>query len=283
MKIKFTKMHSTGNDFIVIDAIHQKINFTKNQWIFLANRHLGIGADQILIIEKPQLVNTDFRYRIYNADGHEVEQCGNGARAFAKFVVDKGLTSKSEIFVETISNIIKLTLETNGYVTVNMGIPIIIPSQVPFNTIGLTSKIEKNDQLWALDVHEKTEWISVVSMGNPHAILIVANIKNAPVFKNGSYIERHFRFPKCVNVSFMQINNHHNIHLRVFERGVGETLACGTGACAAVVTGIRRGILNSPVVVHTRGGKLQIKWEGLGQAVIMTGDTVSVFDGEIDL
>lgn len=263
MKIKFTKMHGTGNDFIVIDAIHQKINLTQNQLVFMADRHFGIGADQILVIEKPQLTDNDFRYRIYNADGFEVEQCGNGARAFTKFVIDKGLTIKNKIRIETISGIIEPKLEINGYITVDMGTPIIIPNKVPFNTTGLISQIQGNDQLWPLDIHGKIEWISVLSMGNPHAIIVVADIKNTPVLKNGAYLECHPRFPQRVNVSFMQINNHYNINLRVFERGVGETLACGTGACAAVVTGIRRGILNSPVIVQTQGGKLRICWAGV--------------------
>jgi diaminopimelate epimerase len=261
MKIKFTKMHGAGNDFVVVDAIHQDIALTPAQWKFIADRRFGIGADQMLVVEKTTSEGIDFRYRIYNADGGEVEQCGNGARAFARFVSDKGLTTKRVIRVETMSGIIEPTLEDDGRV----------------------SKAEGEDALWPLDVDGKTTWISVVSMGNPHAVQLVADTEAAPVLTDGPLIERHARFPKRVNAGFMQVVDRHNVNLRVFERGVGETLACGTGACAAVVAGIRRGLLDTPVAVQTHGGELVIAWAGPGKPVMMTGPAVSVFEGEIDI
>lgn len=283
MKIKFTKMHGAGNDFVVIDAIHQNIDLTPAQWQFIADRRFGIGADQMLVVEPAQGADVDFRYRIYNADGGEVEQCGNGARAFARFVSDKGLTNKSTIRVETMSGIIEPRLEADGRVTVDMGAPVLVPAQVPFNTTGLSGKAEGNDTLWPLDVANKVTWISVVSMGNPHAVQVVDNTEAAPVLADGPLIEHHPRFPKRVNAGFMQVVDRHNVNLRVFERGAGETLACGTGACAAVVAGIRRGLLDSPVAVQTHGGELVIAWAGEGEHVKMTGPAVSVFEGEIDL
>jgi len=283
MKIKFTKMHGAGNDFVVVDAIHQDIALTPAQWKFIADRRFGIGADQMLVVEKTASEGIDFRYRIYNADGGEVEQCGNGARAFARFVSDKGLTTKRVIRVETMSGIIEPTLEDDGRVTVDMGAPVLAPEQVPFDPSGLVSKAEGEDALWPLDVDGKTTWISVVSMGNPHAVQLVADAEAAPVLTDGPLIERHARFPKRVNAGFMQVVDHHNVNLRVFERGVGETLACGTGACAAVVAGIRRGLLDTPVAVQTHGGELVIAWAGPGKPVMMTGPAVSVFEGEIDI
>jgi diaminopimelate epimerase len=283
MKIKFTKMHGAGNDFVVVDAIHQDIALTPAQWKFIADRRFGIGADQMLVVEKTASEGIDFRYRIYNADGGEVEQCGNGARAFARFVSDKGLTTKRVIRVETMSGIIEPTLEDDGRVTVDMGAPVLAPEQVPFDPSGLGSKTEGDDTLWPLDVDGKTTWISVVSMGNPHAVQIVADTEAAPVLTDGPLIERHVRFPKRVNAGFMQVVDRHNVNLRVFERGVGETLACGTGACAAVVAGIRRGLLDTPVAVQTHGGELVIGWAGPGKPVMMTGPAVSVFEGEIDI
>jgi diaminopimelate epimerase len=283
MKIKFTKMHGAGNDFVVVDAIHQDIALTPAQWKFIADRRFGIGADQMLVVEKTASEGIDFRYRIYNADGGEVEQCGNGARAFARFVSDKGLTTKRVIRVETMSGIIEPTLEDDGRVTVDMGAPVLAPEQVPFDPSGLVSKAEGEDALWPLDVDGKTTWISVVSMGNPHAVQLVADAEAAPVLTDGPLIERHARFPKRVNAGFMQVVDRHNVNLRVFERGVGETLACGTGACAAVVAGIRRGLLDTPVAVQTHGGELVIAWAGPGKPVMMTGPAVSVFEGEIDI
>lgn len=283
MKLKFTKMHGAGNDFVVIDAIHQNINFTEEQWKFIADRRFGIGADQILIVEKPQSPDIDFRYRIFNNDGGEVEQCGNGARAFARFVTEKGLTDKKAIQVETMSGVIAPRIEDNGEITVDMGAPRLVPEEVPFNPEGLTGKPQHEDTLWPLDVNQKTIWISVVSMGNPHAVQVVDDAEKAPVAIDGPVIEHHPRFPKRVNAGFMQIVNRHEINLRVFERGAGETLACGTGACAAVVAGIRRGLLDSPTQVHTHGGELTITWDGDQHHVFLTGPAVSVFEGEIDI
>jgi diaminopimelate epimerase len=283
MKLKFTKMHGAGNDFVVIDAISQRIDFTPAQWQLLADRRFGVGADQMLVVERPQSAGVDFRYRIYNADGGEVEQCGNGARAFVRFVTDKGLTDKRAIKVETLSGIIEPTLEADGCITVDMGAPILEPARVPFDAIGLQGKAEDDDTLWPLDVNNKTIWISAVSMGNPHAVQLVADTESAPVPADGPTIEMHPRFPKRVNAGFMQIIDRHHIRLRVFERGAGETLACGTGACAAVVAGIRRGLLDSPVRVATHGGELSIAWAGHDAPVMLTGPAVSVFEGEIDI
>ncbi|HJV81637.1 diaminopimelate epimerase [Noviherbaspirillum sp.] len=283
MKLKFTKMHGAGNDFVVIDAINQHIDLTPAQWRRLADRRFGVGADQMLVVEKPQASGVDFRYRIYNADGGEVEQCGNGARAFVKFVTDKGLTNKRAIKVETMAGVIEPTLESDGRITVDMGAPILEPERVPFDAKGLRGNVEGNDTLWPLDINGKTTWFSVVSMGNPHAVQVVDNADSAAVELDGPAIELHPRFPKRVNAGFMQIVDRHQIKLRVFERGAGETLACGTGACAAVVAGIRRGLLDTPVKVSTRGGDLSIAWEGEGAPVRLTGPAVSVFEGEIEI
>ncbi|WP_136413457.1 diaminopimelate epimerase [Herbaspirillum sp. ST 5-3] len=283
MKLKFTKMHGAGNDFVVIDAINQHIDFTPAQWKRLADRRFGVGADQMLVVEKPQATGVDFRYRIYNADGGEVEQCGNGARAFVKFVTDKGLTNKRAIKVETMAGVIEPTLEADGRITVDMGAPVLEPERVPFDAKGLQGNVEGSDTLWPLDINGKTTWISVVSMGNPHAVQVVDVADTAAVELDGPAIELHPRFPKRVNAGFMQIVDRHQIKLRVFERGAGETLACGTGACAAVVAGIRRGLLDTPVKVSTRGGDLSISWEGEGAPVRLTGPAVSVFEGEIEI
>lgn len=283
MKLKFTKMHGAGNDFIVIDAISQKIDFSPAQWKALADRRFGIGADQMLVVEAPRQPGSDFRYRIYNADGGEVEQCGNGARAFARFVTDKGLTVKQRIRVETMAGMIEPRLEDDGRVTVDMGAAVLEPARVPFSSAGLEGRTEGVDLLWPLDLGETTVWVSVVSMGNPHAVQVVADSTNAPVASQGPLIENHPRFPNRVNAGFMQMVDRHRIRLRVFERGAGETLACGTGACAAVVAGIRRGHLDSPVAVQTHGGELSIAWGGEGMPVLLTGPAVSVFEGEIDI
>lgn len=283
MKLKFTKMHGAGNDFVVIDAINQQIDFTPAQWKQLADRRFGVGADQMLIVEKPRSIDVDFRYRIYNADGGEVEQCGNGARAFVKFVTDKGLTAKRAIKVETMAGVIEPTLEDDGRITVNMGAPILESARVPFDASGLDGKPEGSDMLWPLDVNDKTIWVSTVSMGNPHAVQVVESAQTADVEADGPLIEHHPRFPRRVNAGFMQIVNRQEIRLRVFERGAGETLACGTGACAAVVAGIRRGLLDSPVKVGMPGGELSIAWNGIDSPVMMTGPAVSVFEGEIEI
>ena len=283
MKLKFTKMHGAGNDFVVIDAIHQRIEFTPEQWKKLADRRFGVGADQMLVVEKPTSPGVDFRYRIYNADGGEVEQCGNGARAFVKFVTDKGLTDKRAIRVETMAGVIEPRLEPDGRITVDMGAPILEPGRIPFNADGLQGRREGVDMLWPLDINGRTTWLSVVSMGNPHAVQVVDEVQTAAVHLDGPVIENHVRFPKRVNAGFMQVVDRQWIKLRVFERGAGETLACGTGACAAVVAGIRRGLLDSPVKVSTLGGELSIAWAGNDSPVMLTGPAVSVFEGEIEL
>jgi diaminopimelate epimerase len=283
MKLKFTKMHGAGNDFIVIDAIRQSVNLTVEQWRQLADRRFGVGADQILVVERPTQAGVDFRYRIFNSDGGEVEQCGNGARAFVKFVVEKGLSEHRDIRVETMSGIISPRLEDDGRVTVDMGAPIMEPQRVPFDTHDLQARLAGGLSLWPLAIHDRQIEIAVLSMGNPHAVQWVADVDSAPVADDGPAIEHHSRFARRVNAGFMQILDRHTIKLRVFERGAGETLACGTGACAAVVAGILRGDLDSPVAVETRGGQLSIAWQGNGTPVFLTGPAVSVFEGSVDI
>ncbi len=275
-KLAFTKMHGLGNDFVVIDAVRQPIRLTEAQVRYLADRHFGIGCDQLLIVEPAQTPDVDFRYRIFNADGGEVEQCGNGARCFARFVFDQGLTDKREIRVETKKGIITPRLETDGNVTVDMGVPVLNPADVPFVS-------DSDAFVQPLDVAGRTVAITAVSMGNPHAVQVVADVDTAPVAEQGPLIEHHPRFPARVNAGFLQIVDEHNARLRVFERGAGETLACGTGACAAVVAGILRELLVSPVSVETRGGRLSIAWNGVGTPVLMTGPAVAVFTGEATL
>lgn len=286
MKLKFTKMHGAGNDFVVIDAINQPIDvdgMQAEQWRRLADRRFGIGADQILVVERPDQEGVDFRYRIFNNDGSEVEQCGNGSRAFVRFVVEQGLTAERSIRVQTMSGIISPRLEDDGSVTVDMGAPRLDPAEAPFDSAGLNGKAEGEDTLWPLPVGGEAVPISVVSMGNPHAVQVVHNVDSAQVEQTGPLIEHHERFPKRVNAGYMQVVDRHHIRLRVYERGAGETLACGTGACAAVVAGIRRGLLDSPVRVSARGGELSIAWAGPGQSVYLSGPAVSVFDGEIEI
>jgi diaminopimelate epimerase len=276
MKIKFTKMHGLGNDFVVLDAIHQPFVPTAAQARFLADRHFGIGCDQVLVVEAPTQSGVDFRYRIFNADGSEVEQCGNGARCFARFVHDRGLTEKREIRVETKSGIIAPRLEDDGRVTVDMGVPRLSPDEVPFES-------DRLDVVQPLQVNDKSFDITAVSMGNPHAVQVVVDVDEFPVGRVGPLIEAHPRFPRRVNAGFMEIVDRRSIRLRVYERGAGETLACGTGACAAVVAGILRGLLDSPVRVETRGGALSIAWAGPNRSVMMTGPAVTVFEGEATL
>ncbi|MET3131835.1 diaminopimelate epimerase [Oxalobacteraceae bacterium GrIS 1.11] len=284
MKLTFTKMHGAGNDFIVIDAINQHIDFTPAQWQRLADRRFGIGADQILVVEKARLPGCDFRYRIYNNDGGEVEQCGNGSRAFVKFVVQKGMSCKHDIRVETMAGVISPRLEADGTVTVEMGAPVLEPALVPFDNAGLIGQLQGRDTLWPLDLPVQQDvLVSVVSMGNPHAVQVVADVDLAPLERSGPLIERHARFPNRVNAGYMQVLDRHHIKLRVFERGAGETLACGTGSCAAVVAGIRRGLLDTPVKVSARGGELSINWDGEGAPVWLTGPAVTVFEGEIEI
>jgi diaminopimelate epimerase len=285
MKLKFTKMHGAGNDFVVIDAINQQVDFSPAQWQALADRRFGVGADQMLVVEKSSVPGCDFRYRIFNNDGGEVEQCGNGSRAFVKFVVEKGLTSARQITVETLAGIISPRLEDDGSITVDMGAPLLEPALVPFDAEGLQGVPEGRETLWPLVLElagqREAVQVSVVSMGNPHAVQVVADVDQAPVELVGPLIEHHPRFPRRVNAGFMQVLDRRHVKLRVFERGAGETLACGTGACAAAVAGIRRGLLDSPVRVDARGGQLSIAWAGEGQPVFLTGPAVTVFDGEI--
>lgn len=283
MTLKFTKMHGAGNDFVVIDAINQPASFTPEQWRWIADRRFGIGADQILVVERPSRPDVDFRYRIFNADGGEVEQCGNGARAFVKFVVDKGLTEKREIRVETMSGIITPRLEDDGRITVDMGAPIFELARVPFDGSGLEARKVGDASLWPLDVNGGTTDVAVLSMGNPHAVQVVDDVETAPVLRDGPAIENHPRFPKRVNAGFMQVMDRQHVRLRVYERGAGETLACGTGACAAVVAGILLGLLDSPVAVSTRGGELSIAWAGGSAPVMLTGPAVSVFEGTCEI
>ncbi len=273
MRLKFTKMQGLGNDFVVLDGIAQQIDLSSQQLKRLADRHFGVGCDQILVVEKPSRADVDFRYRIFNADGGEVEQCGNGARCFVQFVRNRGLTAKRVIRVETRGGIIEPRVEDDGQVTVDMGIPRFESVEIPF--VGGSAAIVQ-----PLEVDGAAVSLSVVSMGNPHAVQVVDNVDDAPVLTQGPRIERHPRFPNGVNAGYMQIADRANIRLRVWERGAGETLACGTGACAAVVSGIRLGLLDSPVRVETRGGTLTIAWHGGQSPVFMTGPAATVFDGE---
>ena len=276
MKLQFTKMHGLGNDFVVIDAITQTINLSPAQIRALADRHFGVGCDQVLLVEAPRLPAVDFRYRIFNADGGEVEQCGNGARCFARFVRGRGLTSKDELHVETAAGIIRLAIEADGQVTVDMGEPRLEPAAIPF--IATARAVA-----YPITVAEQTVEIAAVSMGNPHAVVIVEEVASAPVEYLGPLLERHERFPLRANVGFMEIIGRGHICLRVFERGAGETLACGSGACAAVVVGRVRGLLDESVRVELPGGSLQIRWQGEGKTVIMTGPAARVFEGCIEL
>ena len=283
-KLKFTKMQGAGNDFVVLDGVSAPIELTLAQLARLADRHFGVGADQILLVEPARTTGVDFRYRIFNADGGEVEQCGNGARCFVRFVRDRGLTAKREVRVETLAGVIAPRLEDDGRVTVDMGAPVFDPARVPFDTAGLAPLARHpRVDVWPLEVGGAAVPIVVVSMGNPHAVQVVPDIATAPVAAQGPLIERHARFPQRVNAGYMQVEGRSRIRLRVFERGAGETLACGTGACAAVVAGIRLGLLDSPVEVRTRGGDLTIAWRGADNPVTMTGPAATVFEGEIEI
>ncbi|MEM5405179.1 MULTISPECIES: diaminopimelate epimerase [Paraburkholderia] len=286
MKLKFTKMHGAGNDFVVLDGYSQDLALTPERVRALADRHFGIGADQLLLVEKPTVEGVDFRYRIFNCDGGEVEHCGNGARCFVKFVRDRKLTDSNRVRVQVQKGTITLVVQENGEVVVDMDRPEFEPALVPFNANGLEGRREGNDTLWPLDVNGARRWVSVVSMGNPHAVQVVDDVEAYPVKAEGAVIETHARFPNKVNAGFMQIVSRHEVKLRVFERGAGETLACGTGACAAVAAGIRRGLLDTPVKVHTHGGILTIAWDGArdeSAALTMAGPAATVFEGEIEL
>jgi diaminopimelate epimerase len=249
----------------------------------LADRRFGVGADQILVVEPATRPGVDFRYRIFNADGGEVEQCGNGARCFVKFVHARGLSDKRALRVETAAGVIVPVLEDDGEVTVDMGPPRFEPQQVPFDAAGLVARQEGRARLWPLTVHGHEVLLSVLSIGNPHAVQVVHDVETAPVTKDGPVLEHHPRFPRRVNAGFMQVLDRHTIKLRVWERGAGETLACGSGACAAAVAGIERGLLDSPVTVIARGGRLRIAWEGAGAPVLLTGPAETVFEGEIEI
>jgi diaminopimelate epimerase len=277
MKLRFTKMHGLGNDFVVLDATAGPIALTPAQLRFLADRHFGVGCDQILQVEPARDPGTDFYYRIFNADGGEVEQCGNGARCFVQYVRARGLTRKTEIRVGTKGGVIVPRVEPDGQVTVDMGIPVFEPARIPFLAPARALT-------YHLDVAGKPVEASVLSMGNPHAVQIVPDVDAAPVATEGPQIEAHPLFPQRVNAGYMQLVDPRRIRLRVYERGAGETLACGTGACAAVVAGITRDALEQDrVTVETRGGELTVSWAGEGRAVMMTGPAVTVFEGEIEL
>jgi diaminopimelate epimerase len=276
MRLEFTKMHGLGNDFVVIDLVTQRLRLEPEQIRQIADRHFGVGFDQLLIVEPPTQPDVDFKYRIFNADGSEVQQCGNGARCFARFVRERRLTRKNRLVVETASGIIELYVNANGWVRVNMGAPRLNPEEIPFqaDTAALTYPIEAGGRLVE---------VGAVSMGNPHAVLVVEDVHTAPVESLGPLLESHPRFPERVNVGFMQVVDRQNINLRVYERGAGETMACGTGACAAVVSGIQRGLLDERVRVRLPGGELDIRWQGPGEPVWMTGPTARVFDGVLRL
>jgi diaminopimelate epimerase len=276
MEFRFTKMQGLGNDFVMVDAVRQAVQMTPGLARRLADRRFGVGCDQVLVVEPADGPDVDFVYRIFNADGGEVEQCGNGARCFARFVVDCGLTTKREITVRTRGGVIRPRLGDDGRVTVDMGAPRLLPAEVPF--------VSDSDALvQALEVGGTTRYITAVSMGNPHAVQVVADVDTAPVSVEGPLIESHPRFPQRVNAGFLQIIDRHSARLRVYERGAGETLACGTGACAAAVAAIQRGLLESPVRVETRGGGLDIAWAGEGRPVWMTGPAETVFAGVIEV
>lgn len=274
--LRFTKMHGLGNDFMVVDAISQTFRLRPEMIRELADRHFGIGFDQLLVVEPPGLPDVDFRYRIFNADGSEVEQCGNGARCFARFVRDQRLTNKKVMRVQTASGIIELRMGKDGLVKVNMGVPRLEPATVPFSA-------DEFAPVYNVDVNGQNIELSAVSMGNPHGVLLTADVDNAPVATLGPLLEKHWRFPAKANIGFMQIVDRGHIRLRVFERGCGETLACGTGACAAVVAGCLRGLLDPRVEVELLGGRLIIEWQGQGAAVMMDGPVANVFEGQLRL
>jgi diaminopimelate epimerase len=276
MLLKFTKMHGIGNDFVVIDAINQNVDLSHEQLRFLADRHFGIGCDQILLVESPASQHTDFRYRIFNSDGGEVQQCGNGARCFVQFVHEKGLTSETRIRVDTLAGVIEIERHPNGDVTVNMGQPDFTPQALPL-------QLSESADYYLVNIEDTPVKFGAVSMGNPHAVICVDNVDNAPVETWGPTLESHPLFPERVNVGFMQVVDRDRIRLRVYERGAGETLACGTGACAAVVMGIKWGMLNKRVTVELSGGNLLIEWDGNQSPVLMTGPAQTVFDGQINL
>jgi diaminopimelate epimerase len=292
MKVKFTKMQGAGNDFVVLDETRGLLGLTKSQYQFLANRHFGVGADQILSVRPAPSSEVDFQYVIHNADGGEVEHCGNGARCFVRFAQEHGLTDKAVLKVQTMNRVLTLAMQSDGRVTVDMGAPLFDLAQVPFDAAGLLPETVNAWQKWPLNMpvdqliraHPAPISIAVLSMGNPHAVQRVDDVDTAQVLEIGPLIERHVRFANRVNAGFMQVVNSGEIRLRVYERGAGETLACGTGACAAVVAGIRLGLLDTKVNVQTRGGKLSVEWSGgLRDPVLLTGPATTVFASEIDV
>ncbi|GGE66783.1 diaminopimelate epimerase [Streptosporangium jomthongense] len=274
--LRFTKMHGLGNDFMVVDAISQPFRLRPEMIRELADRNFGVGFDQLLVVEPPGLPDVDFRYRIFNADGSEVEQCGNGARCFAKFVRDQRLTNKKVIRVQTARGVIELRVIRDGVVMVNMGVPELNPPAIPFAA-------ERRKTVYSVEVGSQTIELSAVSMGNPHAVILVDNVDTAPVSELGPRLENHPRFPSRANIGFLQILSRSRVRLRVYERGSGETLACGSGACAAVVAGCLRGLLDNRVEVELRGGRLTIEWQGEGSPVMMEGPATSVFEGQLRL
>ena len=284
MRLPFTKMQGAGNDFVVLDATRTPIHLTPAQVQRLGDRRFGIGADQVLVVDRSELPGVDFGYRIYNGfSGDEVEHCGNGARCFVRYVREHGLTDKTTVRVATVNNQLTLHWQADGRVTVDMNLPVFDPAAVAFDVAGLTPRTVGDFALWPLDVLGRQVDVALLSMGNPHAVLRVDDIDAAPVASLGPAIEGHPRFGRRVNAGFMQVRQRDDIALRVYERGAGETLACGTGACAAVVAGIRLGWLDGRVEVHTRGGRLTIEWPGTGHPVLMTGPAETVFEGEIEL
>ena len=292
MKIEFTKMQGAGNDFVVLDETQGQLGLKAAHYRYLGNRHFGIGADQILTVRPSPAEGVDFEYIIHNADGQEVEQCGNGARCFARFVQDRGLSDKAVLRVQTKKGIISPRIQSDGQVTVDMGSPVFTLEQVPFYAAGLVAQAQGAWELWPLEIEDKvsglgTVWVAPVSMGNPHAVQIVSDVDALALEIIGPLIQQHARFPEHVNAGYMQIMSRNHIKLRVYERGVGETLACGTGACAAVVAGIRLGLLDAQVRVQTRGGELTLAWAGVDQGVaapvFMTGPAETVFCGVIDV
>lgn len=283
MRIPFTKMQGAGNDFVVLDETRQRFGLSREQYRWLADRHFGVGADQILSVRPSPGPGIDFEYVIHNADGAEVEQCGNGARCFARFVHQRGLSPKTTLRVQTLAGVIEPQLHSDGRVTVDMGPPIFAPAEVPFDTEELQAQPRGDWQQWLIDLSGTKVCLAVLSMGNPHAVQLVDDVDTAPVARQGPLIEHHTRFVRRVNAGFLQVLNRRQVRLRVYERGAGETLACGSGACAAVVAGIRLGLLDHSVDVQTRGGLLTVSWAGNAAHVLMTGPATTVFQGDIDL
>jgi len=276
VNVRFTKMHGLGNDFVVLDALTQSLHVNQRMVRFLADRHRGVGCDQVLVVEPPSNPENDFRYRIFNQDGSEVEQCGNGARCFAKFVRDHRLSAKRRLQVETLGGVISLSYARGNLITVGMGVPRLEPAEIPFEA-------DSREAVYTVEVGGEQIELSAVSMGNPHAVMVVDDVSSAPVQRLGPLLESHPRFPNRVNVGFMQVVNRQEARLRVFERGVGETRACGSGACAAMVAGRLRGLFDEQVKIHLPGGYLQIEWSGADAQLLMTGPATTVFEGQIQL